>query len=78
MVASLHTDNRVWGCAKNPYDNTRSCAGSSGGDAGLVASRCTPLAFGTDDSGSIRVPSTFLGTCGFTPTAKRVSAEGCP
>jgi fatty acid amide hydrolase len=76
LVYSCHSDNRVWGCAKNPYDQSRSCGGSSGGDAGLVASRCIPMALGTDIGGSIRIPCHFTGIRGFKPTSERTSALG--
>lgn len=65
---SIHADNLIWGCSKNVHDKERSCGGSSGGDAGLVASRCVPIALGTDIGGSIRIPATFLGIYGFKPT----------
>jgi Asp-tRNA(Asn)/Glu-tRNA(Gln) amidotransferase A subunit family amidase len=58
----------IWGTAENFYDRERSCGGSSGGDAGLVASRCVPIAIGSDIGGSIRVPATFNGIIGFKPT----------
>ena len=45
---SIHSMNYVWGEARNPRDTKRSCGGSSGGDAGLIASRCVPFAVGTD------------------------------
>jgi len=41
----------------NPLDYTRSCGGSSGGDGGMVSSRCVPLAVGSDIGGSIRAPA---------------------
>lgn len=72
----MHTDNFVWGRARNPYDNDRSCGGSSGGDAGLVASRCVPLAIGSDVGGSIRIPSAFNGVVGFKPTQGRITYRG--
>ena len=65
---SVHSVNKIWGRAKNPYDQERSCGGSSGGDAGLVASRCVPLGIGTDIGGSIRIPAAFNGIVGFKPT----------
>ena len=33
---NIHTANFIWGEAKNYFDTSRSCGGSSGGDAGLV------------------------------------------
>ena len=73
---SIHAENPVFGCATNPYDSERSCGGSSGGDAGLVASRCVPIAIGTDVGGSVRIPATFTGTVGFKPTSNRISHKG--
>jgi len=68
----MHSENRVWGFAKNPYDQSRSCGGSSGGDAGLVSSRCVPLAFGTDIGGSIRIPAHFNGLRALRPSPWRL------
>ena len=70
---NIHAYNFLWGTAQNIYDRTRSCAGSSGGDAGLVSSRCVPIAMGTDIGGSIRFPAHFTGICGFKPTGNRIS-----
>ncbi len=72
----MHSENNVWGVAQNPYDNTRSCGGSSGGDAGLVAAKCVPLSYGTDIGGSIRIPCHFTGIMGIRPTPWRVSMRG--
>ena len=65
---SIHTKNYVWGNARNFYDEKRSCGGSSGGDGGLVSSRCVPIAIGSDIGGSIRIPAAFNGIVGFKPT----------
>ena len=65
---SLHTDNLVFGCARNPHDQSRSCGGSSGGDAGLIASQCIPFGIGSDIGGSLRFPAAFCGIYGFKPT----------
>ena len=69
FVYAGHTDNRIFGCALNPYDKTRTCAGSSGGDGALVSAKCVPFAIGTDIGGSIRAPAACLGIIGFKPTA---------
>ena len=71
-----HTDNHIFGRAKNPYDNDRTCGGSSGGDAGLVASKCVPFAVGSDIGGSIRCPASCNGIIGFKPTAYRSTLDG--
>ena len=68
LVFALQSENDIYGRALNPYDALRTCGGSSGGDAGLVAARCVPLALGTDIGGSIRCPASFNGIYGFKPT----------
>ena len=70
------TNNMTWGQARNPLDQTRRCGGSSGGDAGLVASRCVPMGLGTDIGGSVRVPCASCGLYGLKPTGKRPSMIG--
>ena len=73
MTLSLHSYNEMFGCCLNPYDETRTCGGSSGGDGGLVATRCAPIGIGTDTLGSIRNPALFCGVYGFKPTPQRMS-----
>jgi Asp-tRNA(Asn)/Glu-tRNA(Gln) amidotransferase A subunit family amidase len=68
---SGHTENSIFGVAKNPYDETRTTSGSSGGDAALVSSKCVPFAIGTDIGGSIRGPAAANGIIGFKPTSQR-------
>lgn len=64
-----HTDNRIFGKGLNPYDQTRTVSGSSGGDAALVSARCVAFAIGTDIGGSIRAPAACNGIIGFKPTS---------
>ena len=64
----IHSINNIYGTSLNPHNVSRTCGGSSGGDAGLVSSKCVPLSIGTDIGGSIRVPSSFCGIYGFKPT----------
>ena len=61
LGASQNSSNPIFGEALNPHDNSRVCGGSSGGDAALVAAKCIPFAIGTDQAGSLRVPSSFCG-----------------
>jgi Asp-tRNA(Asn)/Glu-tRNA(Gln) amidotransferase A subunit family amidase len=76
MAFGFHTENRVWGTALNPYDHSRTCGGSSGGDAGLISTRCVPFSVCSDIGGSIRIPAHFTGISGFKPTAWRTSEQG--
>ena len=76
ILLSYNSQNRIWGLAMNPFDKSRTCGGSSGGDAALVSSRCVPMAIGTDLGGSVRIPSEFNGVFGFKPTPHRISNIG--
>lgn len=73
---SSFTDSQIWGTAKHYIDQSRTVGGSSGGDAGMVASGISPFALGTDFAGSIRIPSLFCGIVGFAPTMERQSIRG--
>jgi Asp-tRNA(Asn)/Glu-tRNA(Gln) amidotransferase A subunit family amidase len=74
-VMMMHSAS-FWGNSKNPYDVERSCSGSSGGDAALVAARCVPLAVGTDIGGSLRSPANFCGVTTLKPTQQRLTRMG--
>jgi Asp-tRNA(Asn)/Glu-tRNA(Gln) amidotransferase A subunit family amidase len=58
------TVNRIFGSCHNPWQQGRSCGGSSGGESGLVASGCSPFGIGTDIGGSGRIPCEWTGLCG--------------
>jgi len=66
--AGAHTVNAVFGVTRNPWNDARSPAGSSGGSAVAVATGMTALAQGTDFGGSVRVPAAFCGIVGIRPT----------
>lgn len=62
---------------KNPFDNERSCGGSSGGGAGFSAiTRNFHLNIGESTGGSIACPASFCGVTGITPTYGLVSRFG--
>lgn len=74
-IGSIESNNGFWGRAINPWDRKRTPGGSSGGEAGLIASKCSVLGIGSDAAGSIRIPCSFCGIYGFAPTGKRVSLK---
>jgi len=76
VMMTGETKNYIWGEAKNPWNKERTVGGSSGGEGGLIASRCSPLGIGNDIGGSIRIPAMSCGVGGFKPTAERTSTAG--
>ncbi|OLN87416.1 Amidase [Colletotrichum chlorophyti] len=56
------------GTIENPYREGYSTGGSTSGGAALVGSGKVDIAIGTDQGGSIRVPSSFCGCVGVKPT----------
>jgi aspartyl-tRNA(Asn)/glutamyl-tRNA(Gln) amidotransferase subunit A len=68
------TDNRKDGITRNPWDETRTPGGSSGGAAVAAATGAGALHLGTDGGGSIRIPASFTGIVGHKPSFGRVAA----
>ncbi|KAB2573779.1 Acetamidase [Lasiodiplodia theobromae] len=63
------TDNNVFGRSANPHRHSFTVAGSTGGEAALIALRGSILGVGTDMAGSIRMPSAACGIYGVRPSA---------
>ncbi|KAF2262038.1 amidase [Lojkania enalia] len=72
----LETDSNLYGVTVNPYDNSVTAGGSSGGEGALIALRGSCLGIGSDVGGSIRSPAANCGIYGFKPTAFRVPTDG--
>lgn len=69
------TDNPVYGRTVNPADPKRSCGGSSGGEAAIIAAHGSPLGLGSDIGGSLRTPAHACGIASLKPTSYRLTNE---
>ena len=72
--AGANTFNEVFGRTVNPWDTTKSAAGSSGGAAVALATGMAWVAHGSDLGGSLRNPASFCGVVGMRPSPGRVAA----
>ncbi|PWJ05464.1 amidase [Streptomyces sp. NWU49] len=61
MCQDIQTSNPVFGKTKNPFDQTKTPGGSSGGPAVAVAAGLTALEIGSDLAGSLRLPAAYCG-----------------
>lgn len=73
--AGANTRNAVYGATGNPFDTSKSAAGSSGGSGVALATGMVPIATGSDTGGSLRNPAAFNGIVGFRPTPGLVPSE---
>src|SRR5215467_11271117 len=71
--AGANTFNEVFGRTLNPWDTSKSAAGSSGGAAVALATGTAWLAHGSDMGGSLRNPASFCGIVGLRPSIGRVA-----
>ena len=69
------TDSPLTGITRNPWDETKTPGGSSGGAAVAAACGMGALHLGTDGGGSIRIPAGFTGIFGLKQSYGRVAAS---
>lgn len=72
----VETDNPLYGRTNNPWNLERTCGGSSGGEAAIIAAGGSTLGIGTDIGGSLRYPANFCGIASLKPTAGRTDDAG--
>lgn len=70
------TISSILGQTLNPYDQTRTPGGSSGGTGAAVAANFGMVGIGTDTINSVRSPSSANNLVGIRPTIGLVSRDG--
>lgn len=76
LAMDMQADNPIFGKTNNPWDITKTSGGSSGGCAVSLATGMSPLSFGNDLAGSLRIPAAYCGVYSFKPTFGVVSLKG--
>lgn len=69
-------DTSDFGPVINPHDDAYLAGGSSSGSAAAVATGDCDVSLGTDQAGSVRIPSACCGTVGLKPTTGLVPYTG--
>lgn len=69
------TESSAWGPTHNPWDETRTAGGSSGGAAAAVSAYGI-AGVGTDTGGSVREPAAFCGIVGVLPSPDTIPMDG--
>jgi len=75
-AGDLQSYNVLFGATNNPWDNSRTCGGSSGGATATVAAGLTAFELGSDIGGSIRIPAHFCGVYGHKPSYGAIPLRG--
>lgn len=70
------TVNNIIDYTWNPKNRNLTSGGSSGGEGALIGLKGSPVGFGTDIGGSVRIPSAFNGLYGLRPSSGRFPYEG--
>jgi fatty acid amide hydrolase len=76
LLMMNESDNPVYGRTNNPANLERSCGGSSGGEAAIIAAGGSPLGLGSDIGGSVRLPAHACGIQSLKPTSGRLTMHG--
>lgn len=80
LIGKTRMHEFAWGMetppARNPWDETRTPGGSSGGSGVALAAGLAAAALGSDTGGSIRIPASLCGCVGFKPSFGLIGRSG--
>ncbi|WP_281257727.1 amidase family protein [Paenibacillus donghaensis] len=76
MTSDWQTYNDLYGTTNNPWDISLTPGGSSGGSAAAVAADCTPVEFGSDLIGCLRIPAHYTGVYAHRCSLGMLSLKG--
>ncbi|MEO1190639.1 MAG: amidase [Pseudomonadota bacterium] len=76
LLSDWQSFNDIYGTTNNPWDQTKTPGGSSGGSAVSLATGMAALEIGSDIGASIRNPAHYCGVCGHKPTFGIVPLRG--
>lgn len=72
LCFTYQANNLLWGRCLNPWNKNKTTGGSSGGEACLIALKCSPLGIGNDYGGSVRIPAHCCGLTALLTSTDRV------
>ncbi|GAB5470203.1 MAG: amidase [Rhodospirillales bacterium] len=76
LLSDWQSFNEIYGTTNNPWDQSKTPGGSSGGSAVSLATGMAAVEIGSDIGASIRNPAHYCGVCGHKPTHAIVPLRG--
>ncbi|XAO27235.1 hypothetical protein I312_106077 [Cryptococcus bacillisporus CA1280] len=75
-LLSFECKNPIFDGTTNPTAADRTCGGSSGGEGAIIALKGTPMGWGSDIGGSLRIPAHYCGIYTLKPVTGRWPSSG--
>jgi amidase len=76
LAGDVQCNSPLFGRTNNPWNDGCTPGGTTSGGAAAIASGMSPLEFGSDIAGSVRLPAHYCGIFSMKPTEHAVSMAG--